>query len=42
MLKKSEKSLIKFFGQRWKKFDQEPIKTELKKIFYIYFGNFTF
>ena len=42
MLKKSEKSLIKFFGQRWKKFDQEPIKTELKKIFDIYFGNFPF
>ena len=42
MLKKTDKSLIKFFGQRWKKFDQEPIITELKKIYDIYFENFPF
>ena len=31
MNKNSNKSVINFFGSRWKKFDQEPIKSELKK-----------
>ena len=42
MNKNKNESLIKFFGKRWQKFDQEPINTELKKIFEIYFKNFPF
>ena len=38
--KNQDKQLIDFFGERWVKFDQETIKSELIKIFNQYFSIF--